>query len=218
MNVETFVISPLQSNCYVVCEGTDCVIVDPGDVRLEPVFEYIRKNALSVMAIWCTHAHFDHVLGVDVARQAFSVPALVHEADLPEWDDVPSRAARWLSRDYPVIAPPDGRLKDNDILTVGKARFRVIHTPGHSPGSVCFVGDTLALTGDTLFAGTIGRTDLERSDSLAMQRSLQRLLSLDDSLALYPGHMQHSTMRDERAVNPFLKRASNQLRFSESQP
>ncbi len=218
MNVKTFVLSPLQSNCYVVCDGADCVVVDPGDVELEPVFEYIRENSLTVTAIWCTHAHFDHVLGVDLARQAFSVPALVHESDLPEWDDVPSRAKNWLSRDYPVLAPPDGTFKDNDTLFVGKRRFTVMHTPGHSPGSACFVGDTVAFTGDTLFAGTIGRTDLERSDPIAMQKSLQRLLALDDSLTLYPGHMQRTTMGDERAGNPFLKRANNQLRFSGSQP
>ncbi|MCL6547960.1 MAG: MBL fold metallo-hydrolase [Alicyclobacillus sp.] len=209
MRIATFVVSPIGSNCYVLAqdesEGRDAVIIDPGDTELEPVLRHIEEHGLHVVAVWNTHAHLDHVMGVDVIRHRLQVPAYVHKDDLPIWSTLAEQTRNWLGRAVPPLDPPDGYLEDGMELTLGRDTFRVWHTPGHSPGSVCFVHADLAFTGDTLFAGTIGRTDLPLSDPDAMQASLRRLLALPDHLTLYPGHMGPTTMSAERRANPFLR-------------
>ncbi|MCL6626788.1 MBL fold metallo-hydrolase [Alicyclobacillus shizuokensis] len=209
MHVEAFVVSPFGSNCYVLAvaedAGSPAVIVDPGDVSLDPVFAHIEEKGWRVTAVWNTHAHIDHVLGVDVVRQRYGVPAYVHRADLPLWQQVPEYAQMWLGRTVDKLAPPDAFYEDGDEVSLAGLTFSVWHTPGHSPGSVCLIGSELAFTGDTLFAGTIGRTDLPLSDAAAMEASLRRLLALDDGLQLYPGHMQSTSMAVERRTNPFLR-------------
>ncbi|MCL6637409.1 MAG: MBL fold metallo-hydrolase [Alicyclobacillus sp.] len=209
MPVQAFVVSPLSSNCYVLSPrdvpGAPAVLVDPGDDALDPVFQYIEEHRFQVQAVWCTHAHLDHVLGVDVVRRRYHVPAWVHAADVPLWDSLPSAAGSWLQRTVPSLAPPDHFWQDGDQVSVGEWTFTVWHTPGHSPGSVCLVGEDVAFTGDTLFAGTIGRTDLPLSNAAEMQRSLRRLHTLDDALVLYPGHMGSTTIGRERRVNPFFR-------------
>ncbi|MCF8565184.1 MBL fold metallo-hydrolase [Alicyclobacillus tolerans] len=211
MRLRAFVVSPIGSNCYVIAEdaaqGNQAVIVDPGDVSLDPVFDYIAKEHLEVVAVWNTHAHFDHVAGVDVVRNKFQVPAWVHADDLPLWDNLPAVMQQWLGKSVDALRAPDHFWKDGDVVALGQHKFTVWHTPGHSPGSVCLVGEQLVFTGDTLFAGSIGRTDLPLSDSQAMMKSLQRLLDLPDALELFPGHMQSTTMQRERMTNPFLRSA-----------
>ncbi|MCL6452563.1 MAG: MBL fold metallo-hydrolase [Alicyclobacillus sp.] len=212
MQVAAFTVSPLLSNCYVLSEsltpGSPTVVIDPGDPTLDPVLDYIERHQLRVTEVWATHAHLDHVLGVDVIRQRFGVPAAVHAADLPVWREVPADAARWLGMQVEPLAEPDRLLQEGDRLRVGDTVFTVWHTPGHSPGGVVLVGAELAFTGDTLFAGTIGRVDLPHADPAAMQRSLARLLALPDELTLYPGHMGRTTMGEERRANPFLQNLS----------
>ncbi|MCL6632831.1 MAG: MBL fold metallo-hydrolase [Alicyclobacillus herbarius] len=209
MRVDVFVVSPFGSNCYVLAAddraGAEAVIIDPGDTALEPVFTHIDKRGWRVTAVWNTHAHIDHVLGVDAVRHRYGVPAFVHAADQPLWEAVPEYAQLWLGQSAAALAPPDGFFADGDTVSVGGRKFTVWHTPGHSPGSVCLVGNDFVLTGDTLFAGSIGRTDLPLSDADEMTNSLRRLLELDDSLVLYPGHMQATTMGKERKTNPFLR-------------
>ena len=209
MKIQSFVVSPFASNCYVLSldaeEGRDAVIIDPGDTALEAVFRYIEENGLQVQAIWNTHAHLDHVMGVDVVRDRYGVQAFVHGDDLPVWDGLAQSARNWLSKEVSPLASPDGLWADGDEVSLGSHKFRIWHTPGHSPGSVCLVGDEVAFTGDTLFAGTIGRTDLPLSDASAMQTSLQKLLALPDGLQLFPGHMNPTSMAHERNTNPFLR-------------
>ncbi|MCL6549044.1 MAG: MBL fold metallo-hydrolase [Alicyclobacillus sp.] len=209
MRLERFVVSAIGSNCYVLAEdpavGNDAVIIDPGDVRLEEVFAYIEANQLQVRAVWATHAHFDHVLGVDVVRNRYHVPAWVHAADLPVWQDVHRAAQQWLGLQAEPLAPPDRLWQDGDVVRIGSETFTIWHTPGHSPGSVCLVNPAIAFTGDTLFAGTIGRTDLPLSDPDAMRRSLLRVRDLPDSATLYPGHGQETTITRELHANPFLQ-------------
>jgi hydroxyacylglutathione hydrolase len=209
MKIASFVVSPLASNCYVLAEaerpGAKAVVIDPGDTALEPVISYIEEGQLALQAIWCTHAHLDHVMGVDILRRRYGVPAVVHGADRPLWDTVHESVRLWLGREAEPLSPPDEVWQDGDVVTLGTLRFTIWHTPGHSPGSVCLVGDDVAFTGDTLFAGSIGRTDLPFSDPSAMQASLRRLLSLPDDLRLYPGHMGTTVMAHERRWNPFLQ-------------
>lgn len=208
MKIKSFVLSPFQSNCYVVSvdpeEGREAVVIDPGDTDLEAVFQYIEDHQLEMKAIWNTHAHLDHVMGVDVFRDRFQVPAYVHAHDLVLWQSVAEMARNWLGKVALPLREPDGLWQDEDAVWLGRHRFRIWHTPGHSPGSICLVGDDVGFTGDTLFAGTIGRTDLPLSSPQAMDQSLHKLASLPDSLLIYPGHMQPSTIERERSTNPFF--------------
>lgn len=209
MDIHAWVLGPFQSNAYVAAAslepGAQAVVIDPGDTHLEPLFEFVAQQSLQVTAVWATHGHLDHILGVDLVRQRYGVPAFVHEQDLPLWHGLPQYVEQWLGRTMAPLAPPDGVWQDGDDVWLGEDGFKVWHTPGHSPGSVCLIGETVAFTGDTLFASSIGRTDLPLSDSAAMQSSLRRLLQLPDELALYPGHMGLTTMGRERANNPFLR-------------
>lgn len=209
MHVKSFVVSPVASNCYVVAEsdgpGSSAILIDPGDLQLNHVFTYIDEMQFDIRAVWLTHAHFDHVLGVDLVRSKYGVPAFVHARDLPLWDMLAETVRKWIGQEVPSLKAPDGYFAEGDILSVGDTSFRVWETPGHSPGSVCFVADDVAFTGDTLFAGSIGRTDLPLSDSEEMQRSLKKLLDWPNRLSLYPGHMHATTMELERKTNPFLQ-------------
>lgn len=208
MFVERFVISPLQSNCYVLAEadkpGAKAVIVDCGDVAVDPVLRFIDAHQLQAEAIWCTHAHFDHVLGVDAVRRRFDIPAWVHRADLPVWQEVHQRAKQWVGVDVPALGDPDAYWEDGDTAVCGELAFQIVCTPGHSPGSVCLVGDVSVFSGDTLFAGTIGRVDLPLSDPAAMEISLQKVAAFPDELVVYPGHGPQTFMGQEKARNPFL--------------
>lgn len=209
MKIQSFVVSPLASNCYVLSlapeEGHLAVIIDPGYVELGDVFRYIDENQLEVVAVWNTHAHLDHVMGVDLVRSRYKVPAYVHKADVPLWNNVADMAKSWLGQEVSSLRDPDGYWQEGDEVALGNHHFRIWHTPGHSPGSVVLVGDKVAFTGDTLFAGSIGRTDLPLSDPQAMQDSLVKLLALPDDLELYPGHMNPTSLGRERQTNFFLK-------------
>lgn len=208
MQLASFVMGPIRSNCYVLAQdpgdGKDAVVIDPGDTELEPVFAYIDEHQLRVVAVWNTHAHFDHVMGVDLVRTRYNVPAYVNEADLPIWNGVAQATLEMFERQVPELGAPNGYLTDGQQLTLGAEKFVVWHTPGHSPGSICLIGETLAFTGDTLFAGTIGATHFFLGSPQAMETSLQRLQKLPDELAIYPGHGQPSTIGQERQSNPYL--------------
>jgi hydroxyacylglutathione hydrolase len=208
MHIQSFVISPIGSNCYVLAEspepGARAVLIDPGDRALTPVFEYIADRQFQVEAIWCTHGHFDHMLGVDVAREQYKVPVYLHRADIPVWDTAPEVTAQWLRQTVPPVAHPDIYWEEGTVVTLGDTRWNIIHTPGHSPGSVCIVGDQVAFTGDTLFAGSIGRTDFPLSSPEDMQASLQRLRTLPEDLRIYPGHGGPSSIGTECRTNPFF--------------
>lgn len=208
MKIERFVISPLQSNCYVVSEdtgpGADTVIIDPGDTALEPVFSYIDEHQLNVKEIWCTHGHFDHVLGTNETRRRYLAPVILHRSDLALWQEAHEHAKMWLGQEKEPLSLPDRYWADGDTVHLGGDSFSVWHTPGHSPGGVCLVGESVVFTGDTLFAGTIGRTDFPESSAGEMKTSLLRLLELSDTAELYPGHMQITSMGEQRKTNPFL--------------
>jgi hydroxyacylglutathione hydrolase len=209
MKIQSFVVSPLRSNCYVLAEsdtaGAKAVIIDPGDRQLEPVLTYIKDHGLDLQAVWATHAHVDHVMGVDVIRQTFGVPAYVHSADSALWSNMHRDARDWIGANVAALAPPDAFIEEGQVLSCGDLSFTVQHTPGHSPGSVCLVGDSVVFTGDTLFANGVGRTDLPGGSFAELNQSLKRLLELPNELEIYPGHMGSSTIGLERRINPFLQ-------------
>lgn len=212
MEICRFVVSPIQANCYILAEslerGAKAVIVDPGDIHLDPVFQFIDETGLRLVANWNTHAHLDHIIGADLVRERYGIPSYVHIDDAEVWKHAHEAHQTFIGTPAPAVREPDQYVHDGDTFTIGDETFTVWHTPGHSPGSVCFVGSSLVLSGDTLFAGTVGRTDLDGSSPEDMERSLERILAWSDDLAIYPGHGHSTNMRTERANNRFLVAAA----------
>ncbi len=193
-------------NCYVVVDEQtgECAIVDPGE-EVGLILHKVEETGAKPVAIWLTHAHLDHVLGVPRIAAETGAPVWLHPADRPLYDAVPDQA-RWfgLAPAAPLPAP-DQDLAHGAQLKVGALRFEVRHAPGHSPGSVCLVGPGVAISGDVLFAGSIGRTDLPGGDFETLIASIEReLLPLPDDTILYGGHGPETTIGRERHTNPFL--------------
>ena len=193
-------------NCYLVVDerAGECAIVDPGE-EAGLILHKVKETGTKPVAIWLTHAHLDHVLGVSRVAADTGAPVWLHPADRPLYDAVPDQAA-WFGLAPPEPLPaPDQELAHGARLTVGDVSFEVRHAPGHSPGSVCLVGPGVALSGDVLFAGSIGRTDLPGGHFETLIASIEReLLPLPDDTILYSGHGPETTIGRERHTNPFL--------------
>ena len=193
-------------NCYLVVDeqARGCAIVDPGE-EAGLILHKVEETGAQLVAIWLTHAHLDHVLGVARVAADTGAPIWLHPDDRPLYDAVPDQAA-WFGLAPPAtLPPPDKEMASGQQLRVGNLSFAVRHTPGHSPGSVCLLGPGVALTGDVLFAGSIGRTDLPGGDFETLIASIEReLLPLSDDTIVYSGHGPETTIGRERASNPFL--------------
>lgn len=195
-------------NCYLVIDEAagECAVVDPGE-GAGLILHKLGEAAVRPVAIWLTHAHVDHVLGVSRIASATGAPVLLHAADRPLYDRVPQQAAAFGLR-ADALPPPDGTWAHGDVARVGNLAFGVRHTPGHSPGSVSLVGEGVVFSGDVLFQGSIGRSDLPGGDFDTLIGSIEReLLVLPDSTIVYSGHGPHTTIGAERRTNPFLSGA-----------
>jgi hydroxyacylglutathione hydrolase len=209
MIVQTFVVGSFDTNCYVAsCETTrEAVIIDPGfmsEAEAEYVFEFIGKNTLKIVSILNTHGHPDHTCGNGLAKQKYHVPLLIHESDAKMLGEKGRALAQFI--EFTVSSPEaDKLIHDGDKLKVGNESLKVIHTPGHSPGSACFLGGMECFSGDTLFAGSIGRTDFPSSSPSDMTHSLEKLRQLSDDVIVYPGHGPKTSIGHEKRSNPFLR-------------
>jgi hydroxyacylglutathione hydrolase len=194
MQIQPFIVGMLSTNCYAVsCPKTrEAIIIDPG-FEAEQVTRYVAENALKVKFIVNTHGHTDHISGDMVLKREYYVPICIHAFDEPCLDDLGEN-----------LSPADVLLEDGDLLKFGNATLKVLHTPGHSVGSISLVGDKLVFTGDTLFAGSIGRTDFTGGSDRDMMCSLQKLVGLPNDYVMYPGHGCFSTIGEEKRVNSFL--------------
>ncbi|MGV0434111.1 MBL fold metallo-hydrolase [Corynebacterium ureicelerivorans] len=208
MRITGFAAGPFRTNCYVVANGDRAIVIDPGLGAHDVVARLADEKGFTVEAVVLTHGHIDHIR--DAA--AFGVETFVHPADafmLLRGDGV-SEQAREL-HDASGMQPIDNPtpLADGQVLTVAGLQLRVVHAPGHSPGCVMLVGDGVVFSGDVLFRGAIGRTDLPDSDPAQMHESLRGpVWDLADELQVLPGHGAATTVAHERATNPFLREAN----------
>jgi glyoxylase-like metal-dependent hydrolase (beta-lactamase superfamily II) len=206
--IHPLVVGRLQTNCYVVKSGSEAIIFDPGD-EPERILMFIKDISATPTCIVATHTHFDHVLGVDGVRKESKTPFLIHRDDLPMLQSMQSRVRQFMGFEVPPPPKVDGYLKDGDSLKVGDETIRVLHTPGHSPGSVSLAGDGFVLTGDALFCQSIGRTDLPGGDLKTLLHSItEKLFKLGDETIVYPGHGPETTIGDEKLANPFVGKAA----------
>ena len=209
--VRAFPLGETETNAYLVSDApgdpNGCWIVDPG-VDPSSLVEVVRREGLEPRAIVLTHAHYDHIGGVDAIERSFGrLPIHLHAAEAAFCEEPMLNLSVFLGTPI-VCRSADRTLAEGDTLSLGDCRFRVFHTPGHSPGSVCLVDEAhgIALVGDLVFAGSIGRTDFPTSDPAAMRRSLARILEeLPDETTLLPGHGPATTLALERRRNPFLQ-------------
>jgi glyoxylase-like metal-dependent hydrolase (beta-lactamase superfamily II) len=193
-------------NSYLVVDehAAECAIVDPGE-EAGLILHKVQETGAKPVAIWLTHAHFDHVVGVAMVAARSGAPVWLHPAERPLYDAVPEQAT-WFGLAPPgALPPPDRDFVAGDTVRVGSVEFAVRHAPGHSPGSVCLVGPGVVFSGDVLFAGSIGRTDLPGGDFETLIGSIEReLLTLPDDTIVYSGHGPETTIGKERRSNPFL--------------
>ena len=206
--IHALVVGQLQTNCYILESQGHALIVDPGD-EPERILRFIKDLKATPKLIVATHTHFDHVLGVDGVRNATKTQFLIHPDDLPMLQSMQSRVRQFMGFEVPPSPKVDGYLKEGYLLKVGDDTIRILHTPGHSPGSISLSGDGFVLTGDALFNRSIGRTDLPGGDLKTLTHSImERLFKLDDETIVYPGHGPETTIGDEKLANPFVGKAA----------
>jgi len=195
MFVKMFTVGMTQTNCFLVgnTETAEAVVIDPGfdsASEAKSILKEIERNVFTIKFIINTHGHPDHTSGNRVMKEATKAPILIHQYDAP-----------WLTN-----PTADKTLREGDIIELGEVKLRVLHTPGHSKGSIALLGADAVFTGDTLWAGTIGRYDLQGGSLEELMSSIKnKLLILPDHLKVYPGHGPFTTIGEERRSNPFLQ-------------
>jgi hydroxyacylglutathione hydrolase len=203
------VVGPLQVNCFMLADDKtkETVVIDPGDDAQE-ILKIIREKGLKVKYIINTHAHFDHVGANRAIKEATGAELLIHKDDAPVLATVSSQSRSFGMN--PVSSPaPDRLLKHGDIITAGEISLKVLHTPGHTAGGISLLEEGIVFTGDSLFAGSIGRTDLPGGDLMTLLRAIRtNLMTLPDDTKIFSGHGPASTIGDERTENPFLNNDS----------
>jgi glyoxylase-like metal-dependent hydrolase (beta-lactamase superfamily II) len=202
--VSGLVVGAFQENCYLLIEpgGTRCAIIDPG-AEDERIIAAVERSGAVPEAIWLTHAHLDHVGGISGLRRRWNIPVYLHPLDEPLYK-MASRQAALYGLPFEQPEPADRALGEGDTLELGTLRMTVMHAPGHAPGHVVFHGHGIALVGDCLFAGSVGRTDLPMSNPRDLATSLERIAALPEDTVVYPGHGPVTTIATETATNPFL--------------
>lgn len=203
MVVKKFVVGPLESNCYLIADehSKETLVVDPGD-EPDRILDFVHKNSLHVKHIVCTHAHFDHVGALSEIKQATGASIVIHRDEDEIYRSTREQAVSW-GFELDDLPEPDMLVSDGDILEIGSLKFMIIHTPGHSPGGICLSGEDILITGDTLFSGSVGRTDLHGGDIMQLKKSFKRIMSLSENITVLPGHGPETTIGREKKENFF---------------
>jgi hydroxyacylglutathione hydrolase len=212
IHVKKFTFNPFAENTYVLSnDSKDCIIVDPGcsnAYEQEQLISYIEKAGLKPVRLLNSHCHIDHVLGNDFIMAKYNLKLETHRNEIPVLARVHDYAAIF-GVEIDEQKAPDLFLEHNDICNFGETYFRVLHAPGHSPGSICFYfePEKIIICGDVLFKGSVGRYDLPSASGEDLYRSVtQVLMALPDDVVVFSGHGPETTIGDERRTNPFLKR------------
>jgi len=202
--VKSLTVGPIQANCFIAgCEDTlKAAVIDPG-AEADRILMSLAESSLKVEVIINTHGHFDHVGANKPMKDATGADIVIHGGDAHMLSQLSASAAAWgmSAENSPA---PDRTVEDGDTITVGSITFKVIHTPGHSPGGISLHADEAVFVGDTLFAGSIGRTDFPGGDYGTLISSIQKkLFILSEDTIVYPGHMHNTTIGREKRTNPF---------------
>ncbi len=203
--IKTLAVGPIQANCYILgCEETlEAAVIDPGDEG-DRILMSLAESKLNLKYIINTHGHFDHVGANKRLKDVTDAQILIHPLDAPMLNHLSASAASWglSTEDSP---PPDRKIEETDTVTFGNITLNTIHTPGHTPGGISLHTDGYVFVGDTLFAGSVGRTDFPGGDMGTLTASIKnKLFVLEDSVAVFPGHMGNTTIGQERRFNPFV--------------
>ncbi len=210
LKIDSFTFNPFQENTYVLSDETgNCIIIDPGcydaDEKKELAF-FIDSNGLKPVKILLTHAHIDHVLGINFLAGKYGLPIVMNSIEIELLKSASTYGQMWGIQVEPAPDPSEF-LKDGDIFTFGKTELEVLFTPGHSPGSLSFYHRPTKqlIAGDVLFHGSIGRTDLPGGNFETLENSiLTKLYTLEDDVIVYSGHGQSTTIGHEKRTNPFV--------------
>ncbi len=204
MELYTMALGELATNCYILsCGAGKCILIDIGNgaARLQGK---LGELGLTPCAILLTHGHYDHVAGVETIRQAYQIPVYIHEKDAVMLRSAQANLA-WQLTDAPYIpVQAYETVEEGTVLTLGDRTVEVLHTPGHTPGGVCYRTGKYLFTGDTLFEGSMGRIDLG-GNAQEMRQSLARLAAMEGDYEIYPGHFGSSTLAHEKQYNPYLR-------------
>lgn len=204
--IRTLVLGNVQSNCYIVCNRSskEAVVIDPGD-NADKIVKYLTENDLECKAIFLTHGHFDHITAASELKKLTNAPIYAHEAEEELLGNAKLNVSAYMGVEVSVC--PDILIKDNNLFQIGGLSWQVLHTPGHTKGGVCYylTDHKIAFSGDTLFYENIGRTDFPTGSHQILIESIQdKLMTLADSVEIYPGHGRPTTIGHERQSNPFL--------------
>jgi len=204
--VKGIVVGVFAENCWIIGNrrSSEGIVIDPGD-QAEDILALAKDMGVNVKVIANSHAHVDHILGVREVQEKTGAKFLMHEGELSIAKSAANSAKMFTGRDVEPPPDPDAYLNDGDEIDVDGVKLKVIHTPGHTPGSLSFYTEGMLFSGDTLFRGSIGRTDLPGGDyAQEMASIVDRLMELPDETVVLPGHMQETQIGTERQTNPFV--------------
>ena len=208
LDIKLFVIGPIENNTYLLSDSVakEAVLIDPA-APSQDIQNYLNNNQYHLTQIWITHAHFDHIGGVNwfVEQSQDQLPVTVHPDALPLWEN--AGGAHEFGFDFNPGMIPQDLVQDGDMLTLGTSSFIVLHTPGHTPGHVTYysANEGAAFCGDLIFYHGVGRTDLPGGNQATLINSInQKIFTLPDQTRLYPGHGRSTTVKEEKYNNPFL--------------
>jgi glyoxylase-like metal-dependent hydrolase (beta-lactamase superfamily II) len=205
MIIKSIAVGPLQANCIIVADDVSkkAIVVDPGD-ESDRIVGTIREMGLTVEVVVCTHGHFDHMGVVGDIKNQTGARVAIHRDELELYNGAKDMAAFWgQSLDAPPS--PDMLLAEGDTLTIGDLSFSILHTPGHSPGGISLYAGNTVITGDTLFKGSVGRTDFYGGDKDKLKQSFRRLMALPEDTKVFPGHGPETTIGREKRENMFAE-------------